>query len=95
MYVCMYTCVCVTRPTAPSLRFNRPDLSRLILSVCKKINRSHTHTPTENTTPDTHTHDKNNTPNPQMNTSHKHLTTLEGGAMMVRATSHARVDGRV
>jgi len=45
----------------------------------KKINRStHTHTPTENNTPDTdtHAHDKNNTPNPQTNTSHKHLTTL-------------------
>ena len=44
---------------------------------CKKINRSHTHTPTENNTPDTvtHTHDKNNTPNSQTNTRHKHLTT--------------------
>jgi len=28
----------------------------------------------------THAHDKNNTPNPQTNASHKHLTTLEGGA---------------
>ena len=58
----------------------------------KKINRSHTHThtPTENNTPDTdtHAHDKNNTPNPQTNTYHKHLTTLEGGATTVRATSH-------
>jgi len=64
--------------------------------VCKKINRSHTHTPTENITPDTdtHAHDKNNTPNPQTNTSHTHLTTLEGGATTVRATSHARVGGR-
>ena len=61
------------------------------------INRSHTHTPTENNTPDTdtHTHDTNNTPNPQTKTSHKHLTTLEGGAMTVRATSHARAGGRV
>jgi len=45
-------------------------------------------------TPDTHTHDKNNTPNPQTNTPNKHLTTLEGGATTVRATSNARVDGR-
>ena len=32
---------------------------------CKKIDISHTHTPTENNTPDTdtHAHDKNNTPN--------------------------------
>ena len=56
-----------------------------------RVQRStgHTHTPTENNTPDTdthtHTHDKNNTPNPQTNTSHKHLTTLEGGPS-VRAT---------
>ena len=52
----------------------------------------HTHSPTENNTPNTHTHDKNNTPNPQTNTPHKHLT-LEGGATTVRATSHARVGG--
>ena len=35
--------------------------------ACKKINRSHTHTPTENNTPDndthTHAHDENNTSN--------------------------------
>jgi len=30
---------------------------------------------------------------PQTNTSHKHLTTLEGAATTVRATSHARVGG--
>jgi len=36
----------------------------------------------------------NNTPNPQTNTPHKRLTTLEGGATTVRATSHARVGGR-
>ena len=66
--------------------------------VASRVKRStgHTHTPTENTTPDTdtHAHDKNNTPNPQTNTSHKHLTTLKGGATTVRATSHARVGGR-
>ena len=53
-----------------------------------KVKRStgHTHTPTENNTPDTdtHAHDKHNPPTPQMNTSHKkHLTTLEGGAATV------------
>ena len=34
------------------------------IRLYKKINRSHTHTPTENNTPDTdtHAHDKNNTP---------------------------------
>ena len=60
---------------------------------CEQINRSHTHTHRQRTkspTP-THTHGKNNTPNPQTNTPHKHLTTLEGGATTVRATSHARV----
>jgi len=31
---------------------------------------------------------------PQTNTSHKHLTTLNGGATTMRATSHARVGGR-
>jgi len=41
-----------------------------------------------------HTHDKNNTSNPQTNTAQKHLTTLEGGATTVRATSHARVGVR-
>jgi len=35
----------------------------------------HTHTPTENNTPDPPTHDKNNTPHPQTNTPHKHLLT--------------------
>jgi len=59
---------------------------------CKKINRSHTHTHGENNTPDTHTHDQNNTPNPQTNTPHKHLTTLEGGATTVRATSMVRCE---
>jgi len=38
--------------------------------------------------PDTHAYDKNNTPDPRTNTPHKHLTTLEGGATTVRATSH-------
>jgi len=48
--------------------------SRDFKAPSKKIKRSHTHTPTENNTPDTdtHAHDKNNTPNPQTNTSHKH-----------------------
>ena len=61
---------------------------------CKKINRSHTHTPTENITPDTDTHTHTTRTTPQTNASHKHLTTLEGGATTVRATSHARVGGR-
>jgi len=56
----------------------------------KKRNRSHTHTPTGNNTPDTDTHTTKTTPQtPKTNTSHKHLTTLEGGATTVRATSHA------
>jgi len=51
-------------------------------SVSVKRSTGHTHTPTENNTPDTdtRTHDKNNTPNSRTNTSHKDLTTLEGGA---------------
>jgi len=65
----------------------RPELS------CSRetINRSNTHTDREQHPQHTHTHDKNKTPNPQTNTPHKHLTTLEGGATTVRATSHARV----
>ena len=45
------------------------------------------HTDRENT-PDTGTHSARQ--DPQTNTSHKHLTTLNGGATTVRATSHAR-----
>ena len=58
---------------------------------------THTHAPTENNTPDTdtHAHDKNNIPNPQTNTSHKHLTKLEGGVITARATSHALVSAVV
>jgi len=58
--------------TTPSLGFR----------VKRSTGHTHTHPPP---TP-THTHDKNNTPNPQTNTPYKHLTTLEGGATMVRAT---------
>ena len=70
----------------------------------RKKKKSHTHTPTENNTPDTHTHDKNNTPNLQTNTSHKHLTTLEECDNMcvclfvcvydraIRSFSHALLD---
>jgi len=65
----------------PGLTYGKKD---------QQVTHTHTHTPTENNTPDTdtHAHDKNNTPNPQTNTYHKHLTTLEGGATTVRATSH-------
>jgi len=63
----------------------------------KQINRSHTHTHRQRTTPPTPTHTRTRQeqhPKPQPNTSHKHLTTLEGGATTVRVTSHARVGGR-
>jgi len=60
----------------------------------KSTGHTHTHTPTENNTPDTHTRDKSNSPNPQTDTPNKHLTTLDGGATAVRATSHVRVGGR-
>jgi len=55
--------------------------ARGVLRQGVKKDQQVTHTPTENNTPDTdtHAHDKNNTPNPQTTTSHKHLTTLEGG----------------
>jgi len=84
---------------AAAAALRRGDAKQLPSHVpSEDINRSHTHThtPTEDNPPvtDTHTHDKNNTPNPQTNTPHKHLTTLEGGATTVRATSHARVGGR-
>jgi len=47
-------------------------------STGHKHTHIHTHTHRQRTTPPTpaYTHDKNNTPNPQKNTSHKHLTTL-------------------
>jgi len=44
---------------------NDPDKKIYIRSWGKKINRSHTHTQTENTTPDTQ--DKKNTSDPQTN----------------------------
>jgi len=44
-----------------------------------KRSTGHTQTPTETNTPNTDAHTrKNNTPNPQTNSSHKHLTMLEG-----------------
>jgi len=49
-------------------------------------------TPTEKTPPTpAHTRARQDL---QTNTSHKHLTTLNGGATTVRATSHAQVGGR-
>jgi len=44
---------------------------------------THTHTPTENNTPDTDTHTHTTRTNPQTNITHKHLTTLEGGATAI------------
>jgi len=37
--------------------------------VKRSTGHTHTHTPTENNTPDTHIHDKNDTLNPQTNTT--------------------------
>jgi len=52
--------------------------------VKRSTGHTQTHTDREqHPDTDTHTHDKNNTPNPQTNTPHKHLTTLEGGATTV------------
>jgi len=77
---------------------NGTEIAPGSLSQQRSTGHTHTHTYThrQRTTPPTQTHtpDKNNTPNPQTNTSHKQLTTLEGGATTVRATSHARVGGR-
>jgi len=71
--------------------------SRLYNHVCKNINRSHTHihTQTENDTPTpthththTHTHTTRTPPQtPKRTPPHKHLTTLQGGATTVCATS--------
>ena len=58
---------------------------------------SHTHTghTDRENTPDTGTHTRTTRKKEKKtNTSHKHLTTLEGGATTVRATSHARVGDR-
>ena len=54
---------------------------------------THTHTPTENNTLDTHT-TRTRPQTPKRTPPHKHLTTLDGGATTVRATSHVRVGGR-
>jgi len=61
------------------------------LGTLPVVNRSsgHTHKHTDREQHPLHTHDNNNTPTPQTNTPHKHLTTLEGGATTVRATTHA------
>jgi len=94
--------LCLVSGSRASLRHRASGRDRELARalVCrhapgKKINISHTHTPTEDNTPDTdtHAHDKNNTPNPQTNTSHEHSTTLGGGATTVRATSRP-VGGR-
>jgi len=62
--------------------------------VKQSTGHTHTgHTDRENT-PDTGTHTRTTRKQKPTNTSHKHLTTLEGGATTVRATSHARVGGR-
>jgi len=60
----------------------------------KMTNRSHTHTDREQHPRQRHTHTHTTRTTPQTNTSHKHLTTLEGAATTVRATSNARVGGR-
>jgi len=60
-----------------------------------KISTGHTHTHRQRTTPrhrHTHAHDENTTPNEHRP---QDLTTLEGGVTTVRATSHARVGGRL
>jgi len=84
------------RTTVPILQAQCSGTSTIHTSLYKKINRSHTHThtPTENNTPDTdtHAHDKNTTPNPQMNTSHEHLTTLEDGAIYIYEYAHLYMD---
>ena len=66
------------------------------LSPCTMVNNQQVtrrqDTPTEKTPPaPTHTRARQD---PQTKTSHTHLTTLNGGATTVRATSHARVGGR-
>jgi len=57
--------------------------------VKRSTGHTHTHTDREHHPRHrhTHAHDKNNIPNPQTNTFHKYLTTLEGGATTVRAFS--------
>ena len=77
------------RGTAPS------ESSGVNRSTHHTHTHTHTHTERENNThdTDTDTHDENN-PNPQTNTPRRHLTTLEGGATTVRATSHARVGAK-
>jgi len=60
-----------------------PEDGRISLpQVNRSTGHTHTHTHRQRTTPPTptHAHDKSNNLNPQTNTSHKHLTTLEGGA---------------
>jgi len=70
-----------------------------LYSTCVKRSTGHTHTPTENNTPDTdtHAHGKNNTPNPHTNTSPNNVVLATflalwaycGGAMPERRAKEA------
>jgi len=75
-------------PTAP-----RETAATSSSLFCEKINRLHTRTQRQRTTPPTptHTHTTRTTPQtPKRTPPINHLTTLEGGATTVRATSHAK-----
>jgi len=61
--------------------------------ACKRSTRD-THTPTENNTPDTDTDTHTTRTTLQTNTSHKHLTTLEGGATTVRVNTRENTSAR-
>jgi len=62
----------------PSPRARGNDEPAAPVKVKRSPCHTHTHTDREQHPRHTHTHDKNNTPNPQTNTPHNHLTTLEG-----------------
>ena len=71
----------------------------ICVCVCVKQSTGHTHTGHTNreNTPDTGTHTRTTRPpNEHLHLPHPQalLTTLNGGATTVRATSHARVGGR-
>ena len=69
----------------------RRQLRSALRSACVKRStgraRAHTHTPTENNTPDTRTHDNNNTPNPQTNTPHL-LSCMKWGMFKTKSQLH-------
>ena len=81
----MYICIYIQRGALAD--------ELLLGTVNRSTGHTHAHTDREQHPRHRHTHTHTTRTTPQTNTFHKHLTTLEGAATTVRATSHARVSG--